>query len=185
MQFKTVDLFLMGWLWKNTKRNIYAKIWSCKVASHAKIGGTNILGSCIWRKPLKGQGLLSVFEGLDYLLNTQNFILLLCKYLFLSLSQYLLGSNSILSVLPKYASVVPIGNGICSKGNSDCPLGLTDIRARGSHSWTPLGFKIPLSITLILNIGMETLLFIQVFFLGNSNEMKHGRRKNLLSFLGL
>lgn len=33
------------------------------------------MGSCIWRKPLKGQGLLSVFEGLDYLLNTQNFIL--------------------------------------------------------------------------------------------------------------
>lgn len=52
-----------------------------------------------------------------------------------------------MSSLPKSASVFPFGNGVCSKGNSDGPAGLTDIWGVGMSFLNPLGFEIHLSVT--------------------------------------
>lgn len=53
----------------------------------------------------------------------------------------------------------------------------------GCHPWILFGFEIHLSVTLILNIVMETFELFMYVFSGKINEMKQIKeRKNFIQF---
>ena len=83
VQLKARSSFFYAVIVENAKRDIFAKIWSCKIASHAKIRGNSIAGNSN-EKTFGGRVCFMCLRELDYLLNTQASILLFCKCLFLS-----------------------------------------------------------------------------------------------------